>query len=105
MPTIAECLVLVHVLREHSTKRMAEFKFSCPHCQQHLQCREEFSGRQIQCPTCHVLIRVPPVPGQTAQFAPESGMTWATFVSDGVNAPPPRLPAKPGERERKPPAA
>src|SRR5438105_14948834 len=69
-------------------KLMGEFKFSCPHCQQHLQCREEFSGRQIQCPTCHVLIRIPAVPGQTSQFATESGMTWATFVPDGGSAPP-----------------
>jgi len=66
---------------------MADFKFSCPHCQQHLQCREEFSGRQIQCPSCRVLIRIPPVPGQTAQFAPESGMTWATFVPGGGQEP------------------
>jgi hypothetical protein len=67
---------------------MAEFKFACPHCQQHLQCREEFSGRQIQCPSCKVLIRIPAVPGHTAQFAPESGMTWATFVPEGNALPP-----------------
>ena len=77
-----------------ATKLMAEFKFSCPHCQQHLQCREEFSGRQIQCPTCQVLIRIPAVPGQTSQFAPESGMTWTTFVPDGVSAPPSGLNAE-----------
>jgi len=28
------------------------------------------------------------VPGQTAQFTPESGKTWATFVPSG-NQPPP----------------
>jgi len=74
---------------------MADFKFSCPHCQQHLQCREEFSGRQIQCPSCHVLIRIPPVPGRTAQFAPESGLTWATFLPEGHALPPPGLSVKP----------
>ena len=73
----------------------AEFKFACPHCNQHLQCREEFSGRQIQCPACHVLIRIPAIPGHTAQYTPESGMTWATFVSDGVSPPPPGLGIKP----------
>ena len=29
---------------------MSEFKFSCPHCDQHIQCDSKFSGRQIQCP-------------------------------------------------------
>jgi hypothetical protein len=59
---------------------MAEFKFSCPQCKQHLQCDEQFSGREIQCPACQILIRIPPVPGKTAQFNPESGKTWGTFV-------------------------
>jgi hypothetical protein len=68
---------------------MNEFKFSCPHCQQHLQCKEEFAGRELQCPACHHLFRIPPVPGQTAQFNPESGKTWATFVPSG-NQPPPK---------------
>ena len=74
---------------------MAEFKFACPHCQQHLQCREEFSGRQIQCPSCKVLIRIPAVPGQTAQFKPESGMTWNTFIPEGNALPPSEVAAKP----------
>jgi DNA-directed RNA polymerase subunit RPC12/RpoP len=59
---------------------MSDFKFECPHCQQHLQCDEQFSGRQIQCPKCGHLIRIPPVPGKTAEYKAESGMTWATFV-------------------------
>ena len=67
---------------------MSEFKFSCPHCQQHLKCEEQLSGRQIQCPNCQVVIRIPPVPGRTAQYAPESGMTWATFVPTGGVASP-----------------
>jgi hypothetical protein len=62
---------------------MSEFKFSCPHCEQHLQCEEQLSGRQIQCPNCHVLIRIPAVPGKTVEYNPESGKTWATFVPSG----------------------
>jgi len=69
---------------------MSDFKFNCPHCQQHLQCDVGFSGRQIQCPACSQLIRVPAVPGNTADYAPESGMTWATHV-------PPPKPRKPNE--------
>ncbi|HUA67200.1 MAG TPA: hypothetical protein VMA13_01515 [Candidatus Saccharimonadales bacterium] len=54
---------------------MSEFKFSCPHCRQHLQCDEQFSGREILCPSCHHLIHIPPIPGKTAQYQPESGKT------------------------------
>jgi DNA-directed RNA polymerase subunit RPC12/RpoP len=67
---------------------MSEFKFSCPECGQHLKCDEQLSGRQIQCPQCRHLIRIPPVPGKTAQYSPESGATWATFVSSGTAEPP-----------------
>jgi hypothetical protein len=59
---------------------MSEFKFACPKCEQHLQCDEQFSGREIQCPSCHVLLHIPPIPGRTAQFEMESGKTWATFI-------------------------
>ena len=67
---------------------MADFKFSCSHCDQHLQCDEQLSGRQIQCPHCNTLIRIPPVPGKTAQYAPESGKTWGTFAPRGNVEPP-----------------
>jgi DNA-directed RNA polymerase subunit RPC12/RpoP len=63
---------------------MNEFKFACPHCQQHLQCEEAHSGWQIQCPKCHHLIVIPPAPGKTAQLNPQSGMTWATYVGSGA---------------------
>jgi hypothetical protein len=62
---------------------MKELKFECPHCQQHLACDEAHSGRQIQCPGCSHLIRIPSVPGKTVQYEPESGKTWATYVPPG----------------------
>lgn len=64
---------------------MSEFKFSCPQCEQHLQCDERLSGKQIQCPACNHLIVIPPSPAQQAQgnYAPESGQTWATFIPRG----------------------
>ena len=80
---------------------MSEFKFSCPHCSQHLACEEQFSGRQIQCPACQVLIRIPAVPGKTAQFDPQSGKTWATFVPPGNVGPPKKAAIKPGEDKKK----
>jgi hypothetical protein len=61
---------------------MSDFKFSCPHCEQHLQCDERLGGRQIQCPACHHLIAIPLSPAQQAQGkqAVESGQTWNTYV-------------------------
>jgi hypothetical protein len=74
---------------------MSEFKFNCPHCNQHLKCDEQASGRQIQCPNCNHLIRIPPVPGKTANYQPEAGMTWATHVGAGRAAPPANLSLQP----------
>jgi hypothetical protein len=66
---------------------MSELKFSCSHCGQHLQCDEQYVGRQIACPTCHAMTAVPPVPGKTAPAPQKSGMT---FVPESWQAPPPR---------------
>ena len=40
----------------------SEFKFYCSHCDQPLKCEPQFAGRQIECPACHVLIRIPNPP-------------------------------------------
>jgi hypothetical protein len=42
---------------------MSEFKFSCPNCQQNIQATPEYSGTQINCPSCKSLLVVPPAPG------------------------------------------
>lgn len=103
-PAIAKRTSLSHYYRTTETKgRMNELKFSCPQCQQHLQCDEQFSGREIQCPSCHHLIRIPPIPGRTVEYKPESGKTWATYVS---NVPPPSgLSIKPKKDAPEPPAS
>ena len=31
---------------------MADIKFSCPHCQQHIQAESGYAGLQINCPAC-----------------------------------------------------
>ena len=73
---------------------MSEFKFSCPHCAQHLQGDERLGGKQIQCPACKHLIVIPPSPSQQAgeKFTPESGHTWATYIP---RAPKPPVPEQP----------
>ncbi len=59
-----------------------EFKFYCSHCDQPLQCEVRFAGRQIQCPGCKHLIRIPnPQAGLGfTHVSPESGRTWDTHV-------------------------
>jgi hypothetical protein len=53
---------------------MAEIKFSCPQCGQHISGNEQWSGRQIQCPACATTLTVPgaPPPPPAAAPAPES---------------------------------
>jgi DNA-directed RNA polymerase subunit RPC12/RpoP len=38
---------------------MAEMKFSCPQCGQHIGYEEAWAGVQIECPACHSSILVP----------------------------------------------
>ena len=40
----------------------SEFKFYCSHCDQPLKCDPCHAGRQIQCPGCNHLIRIPNPP-------------------------------------------
>jgi len=65
-----------------------EFKFYCPHCDQPLKCDPCYAGRQIQCPACQHLIRIPnPPPGMGfTHVEPESGRTWDTHVPPGKKA-------------------
>ena len=39
---------------------MAEFKFTCPQCKQHIQCDISYIGSPINCPACRQSIIVPP---------------------------------------------
>jgi hypothetical protein len=41
---------------------MPEFKFTCPHCRQHIQCDISYAGSQINCPSCRQAITVPAAP-------------------------------------------
>jgi outer membrane lipoprotein-sorting protein len=49
---------------------MAEFKFSCPQCNQHIQCDTGYAGMQINCPSCQKAIVVPQAPQLTATARP-----------------------------------
>ena len=49
---------------------MAELKFSCPQCGQHISGNEQWSGRQIQCPTCATILTVPQALPSASAVAP-----------------------------------
>jgi hypothetical protein len=55
---------------------MSQLKFNCSHCEQRLECDEQFAGRQITCPACQGLTLVPAVSGKAAPALPKSGMTF-----------------------------
>lgn len=67
------------------TMSTSEFKFYCSHCDQPLKCDPRFAGRQIQCPGCNVLIRIPSPPPGTGftHVEPQSGNTWDTHLPKG----------------------
>ena len=48
---------------------MSEIKFACPQCGQHISGNEQWSGHQIQCPTCATTLTVPGAPPPPASVA------------------------------------
>ena len=70
------------------TMNTNEFKFYCSHCDQPLSCEAQFAGRQIQCPACQHLIRIPNPPSGMGftHVEPQSGSTWDTHVQKGKKA-------------------
>ena len=65
---------------------MADFKFSCPQCGQHIQCDLGYAGAHINCPSCHQSIVVPPAPQLAA----------APSARSVPPPPPPGLATRPG---------
>jgi hypothetical protein len=55
---------------------MADIKFACPHCSQHITCDELWGGHQLDCPNCKNPLSVPavaaPAPATPAAAAPRS---------------------------------
>jgi hypothetical protein len=59
---------------------MSEIKFACPQCGQHISGNEQWSGHQIQCPTCATTLTVPGAPPPPASHGPKlsAGATQVT---------------------------
>ena len=70
---------------------MPEIKFSCPQCGQHLSGNDQWSGHQIQCPTCATTLTVPgavPPPAGAApvpkSLAPQPPVSHGAKLSAGA---------------------
>jgi DNA-directed RNA polymerase subunit RPC12/RpoP len=63
---------------------MAEIKFSCPQCGQHISGNEQWSGRQIQCPACAATLTVPGAPPSPAAAAVPQSLVPQPPVSRGT---------------------
>jgi DNA-directed RNA polymerase subunit RPC12/RpoP len=73
---------------------MSQIKFQCSHCQQRLECDEEFGGSEIPCPACNELTLVPPAPAKPAPSPQKSGMTYVPESWRKPTPPPPQAGAK-----------
>jgi outer membrane lipoprotein-sorting protein len=71
---------------------MAEFKFSCPQCGQHIQCDIGYSGMQINCPSCQQAIVVPQAPRFAAAPTAPPQVTRSTAAPPAPPVPPPASP-------------
>ena len=54
-------------------------QFVCPQCQQHLKVAGAAGGKQVRCPRCHAIVRVP----DTDQTAVNSSQLWVVRTDDG----------------------
>lgn len=74
---------------------MADIKFSCPSCGQHIQCEDQWAGRQIACPACAASLAVPQI---QAAPAPVPTVAPAPAPSSSPSAPTPGSPAPAARR-------
>jgi hypothetical protein len=61
---------------------MADIRFSCQQCGQHISCDEPWAGHQIQCPACHTNLIVPQVQAPSP-LVPSSAPTRQTPQPSG----------------------
>ena len=67
---------------------MADIKFSCPHCNQHITCDELWGGHQLACPSCQGTLTVPARPAPAAPPPPPPPPQPAASAASLVPKPP-----------------
>jgi len=67
---------------------MADIKFACPHCSQHITCDELWGGHHLECPNCKNTLAVPAVAAPSApSLVPKPPPAVEPRLA--INAPPP----------------
>jgi hypothetical protein len=67
---------------------MADIKFACPHCSQHITCDELWGGHQLDCPVCKNPLTVP---AMAAPQKPVAHVVGSSLVPKPSEAAEPRL--------------
>jgi hypothetical protein len=80
---------------------MSEFKFSCPKCQQNISATSEYSGAQINCPTCQTPIVVPAAPDEPSPPAHAPKLSMAASTSSHAATATPFIVRGPPTRKKK----
>jgi hypothetical protein len=74
---------------------MADITFNCPHCNQPVQCDDQWSGHEIQCPICQGALVVPkPGPAKSNSLVPRPPSGPAPKLSFQQNAQQPAAPSR-----------
>jgi hypothetical protein len=74
---------------------MADINFDCPACGQNLDAAEDLAGREVACPACEAVVRIPGLSGERDEERRLSedamkGTTVRLELPNQVTAPPPR---------------
>jgi hypothetical protein len=79
---------------------MADIKFACPNCSQHITCDELWGGHQLECPSCKkpLTVPAPAAPSQPAGLVPKPPAGAGARLS--INAPHAANPAAPAQPQR-----
>ena len=63
---------------------MADLKFSCPECQQHILVDDEAAGVQIDCPTCRSTLVIPAKAADTVQMVKRRRLVVASTTPEAA---------------------
>ena len=75
---------------------MADITFTCPHCNQAVQCDDQWAGHEIQCPICQgaLVVPQPAAPAQTHPPVPKPPAGPSSKLSFQQNAQQPAAPSR-----------
>ena len=84
-PTARHTFLTDSALLRLEAMKTHELRFYCPHCDQAMKCGVEYAGRQIECPGCRRIIRIPnpSADGGFTEIEPKACRDWDTHAWGG----------------------